>query len=149
MSHQFVYPTTGGELEHPFGPGADPTPWLEMDPVQRRRRGLEVYEFDADPVGLHLYHCHSLPLKRHIHKGLYGTFIVDPVGGRPKIDPDTNEPLPADHPLWQMPNVLITPHVAACSPRIAERHLAVLLDNLGRFVRGEELSNVADKAKWF
>jgi FtsP/CotA-like multicopper oxidase with cupredoxin domain len=37
-----------------------------------------VYEFDADPFGLHLYHCHSVPLKRHIHKGLYGVFIVDP-----------------------------------------------------------------------
>ena len=40
--------------------------------------GRFVYEFDADPHGLHLYHCHSVPLKRHIHKGLYGTFIVDP-----------------------------------------------------------------------
>lgn len=37
-----------------------------------------VYEFDAEPVGCHLYHCHSNPLKRHIHKGLYGAFIVDP-----------------------------------------------------------------------
>ena len=37
-----------------------------------------VYEFDAEPFGLHLYHCHAVPLKRHIHKGLYGTFIVDP-----------------------------------------------------------------------
>ncbi|MEX2610248.1 MAG: multicopper oxidase domain-containing protein [Gemmatimonadota bacterium] len=42
-----------------------------------------VYEFDAEPFGLHLYHCHSLPLKRHIHKGLYGAFIIDPPGGRP------------------------------------------------------------------
>lgn len=42
-----------------------------------------VYEFDAEPFGLHLYHCHSTPLKRHIHKGLYGTFIIDPKGGRP------------------------------------------------------------------
>jgi FtsP/CotA-like multicopper oxidase with cupredoxin domain len=42
-----------------------------------------VYEFEADPFGLHLYHCHSVPLKRHIHKGLYGVFIVDPRGGRP------------------------------------------------------------------
>ena len=40
--------------------------------------GQFVYEFDADPVGLHLYHCHAVPLKRHIHKGLYGAFIVDP-----------------------------------------------------------------------
>jgi manganese oxidase len=37
-----------------------------------------VYEFDAEPSGLHLYHCHAVPLKRHIHKGLYGVFLVDP-----------------------------------------------------------------------
>lgn len=37
-----------------------------------------VYEFDAEPFGCHLYHCHSTPLKRHIHKGLYGAFVVDP-----------------------------------------------------------------------
>lgn len=45
--------------------------------------GEFTYEFDADPFGLHLYHCHTLPLKRHIHKGLYGGFIVDPKEGRP------------------------------------------------------------------
>ena len=37
-----------------------------------------VYEFDALPFGCHLYHCHSSPLKRHIHKGLYGAFVVEP-----------------------------------------------------------------------
>lgn len=37
-----------------------------------------VYEFDAYPFGSHLYHCHTVPLKRHIHKGLYGAFIIDP-----------------------------------------------------------------------
>ncbi len=42
-----------------------------------------TYEFDAEPFGLQLYHCHALPLKRHIHKGLYGTFIIDPKQGRP------------------------------------------------------------------
>ncbi|MFQ5942410.1 MAG: multicopper oxidase domain-containing protein [Anaerolineales bacterium] len=41
-----------------------------------------IYEFDAFPMGCHLYHCHALPLKRHIHKGLYGAFIVDPDPGR-------------------------------------------------------------------
>jgi len=45
-----------------------------------------VYEFDADPFGLHLYHCHTVPLKRHIHKGLYGAFIIDPKEGRPPAD---------------------------------------------------------------
>lgn len=46
--------------------------------------GSFLYEFDAEPAGLHLYHCHSQPLKRHIHKGLYGVFIVDPPTPRPK-----------------------------------------------------------------
>ena len=42
-----------------------------------------TYEFTAEPYGCHLYHCHAVPLKRHIHKGMYGAFIVDPIGGRP------------------------------------------------------------------
>jgi FtsP/CotA-like multicopper oxidase with cupredoxin domain len=41
-----------------------------------------TYEFEAGPFGCHLYHCHSTPLKRHIHKGLYGGFIIDPDPGR-------------------------------------------------------------------
>jgi FtsP/CotA-like multicopper oxidase with cupredoxin domain len=40
--------------------------------------GEFVYEFAAKPFGCHLYHCHMLPLKRHLHKGMYGAFIVDP-----------------------------------------------------------------------
>lgn len=59
------------------------------------------------------------------------------------------EPLPADHPLWKMPNTILTPHIAGYSPRIAERHLGVLLENIGRFIRGEPLVNVADKKLWF
>ena len=42
-----------------------------------------TYEFDAEPFGAHLYHCHTVPIKRHIHKGLYGAFIIDPKQGRP------------------------------------------------------------------
>ena len=37
-----------------------------------------TYEFDAKPFGCHLYHCHALPLARHIHKGMYGLFVIDP-----------------------------------------------------------------------
>jgi len=45
-----------------------------------------TYEFDAEPFGLHHYHCHTPPLAAHIHKGLYGVFIVDPKKGRPDAD---------------------------------------------------------------
>jgi len=44
------------------------------------------YEFDAEPFGCHLYHCHALPLAAHIAKGLYGGFIIDPREGRPAAD---------------------------------------------------------------
>ena len=45
--------------------------------------GEFLYEFTAAPFGLHLYHCHTMPLRRHIAKGLYGVFIVDPKSPRP------------------------------------------------------------------
>jgi phosphoglycerate dehydrogenase-like enzyme len=59
------------------------------------------------------------------------------------------EPLPPDHALWSLSNVILTPHVAGYSPRIAARHLDLLLDNIGRFLRGEPLRNVVDKGRWF
>jgi FtsP/CotA-like multicopper oxidase with cupredoxin domain len=54
----------------------------EMDGIVPVKPGETfVYEFDAEPFGLHLYHCHVLPLAAHIAKGLYGTFIIDPKDG--------------------------------------------------------------------
>jgi phosphoglycerate dehydrogenase-like enzyme len=64
------------------------------------------------------------------------------------LDVLETEPLPQGHPLWALPNVIITPHCAAASPRVAERHLATLLDNLRRFVAGQPLRNVVDKKMW-
>jgi FtsP/CotA-like multicopper oxidase with cupredoxin domain len=45
--------------------------------------GEFTYEFEARPAGFHPYHCHSTPLKKHIHKGLYGALIIDPKEPRP------------------------------------------------------------------
>ncbi|HEX2441070.1 MAG TPA: D-2-hydroxyacid dehydrogenase [Methylomirabilota bacterium] len=65
------------------------------------------------------------------------------------LDVFEQEPLPADHPLWTMPNVLITPHTAGHGPYLDDRRLEVLLDNARRFVAGAALRNVVDKARWF
>lgn len=65
------------------------------------------------------------------------------------LDVFEEEPLPADHPLWGMENVIITPHVAAASPRVAERHLQTLVENVKRHVRGESPSTLVDKVNWF
>ena len=48
--------------------------------------GKTTYEFEAQPAGLHLYHCHVRPLAEHIAKGMYGAFIVDPKEGREDAD---------------------------------------------------------------
>ncbi|WP_413165019.1 multicopper oxidase domain-containing protein [Capilliphycus salinus ALCB114379] len=59
----------------------------EMDGVKPVRHGkTEIYDFDAEPYGVHPYHCHIAPVTRHISKGLYGLFIVDPPEGRPPAD---------------------------------------------------------------
>ena len=65
------------------------------------------------------------------------------------LDVFEQEPLPADHPLWTMPNVLITPHTAGYGPYLDDRRCDILLDNCRRFLAGAPLRNVVDKARWF
>jgi phosphoglycerate dehydrogenase-like enzyme len=59
------------------------------------------------------------------------------------------EPLPPSHPLWTMPNVLLTPHTAGHGPYLNDRRREVLIDNCKRFVAGQPLRNLVDKARWF
>jgi phosphoglycerate dehydrogenase-like enzyme len=67
------------------------------------------------------------------------------------LDVFEQEPLPPDSPLWSMPNVLITPHMAAKpeSYRVPERRTQILVENCERFELGKPLINVVDKAKRF
>ncbi|MCH9655653.1 MAG: D-2-hydroxyacid dehydrogenase [Planctomycetes bacterium] len=59
------------------------------------------------------------------------------------------EPLPREHPLWGMENVIITPHIAAASTRVPERHLETLLENLRCFLTNKPFITLADKQNWF
>lgn len=61
------------------------------------------------------------------------------------LDTVTIEPLPAESPLWKVPNLLITPHNSGNSPKTQERTFALFLDNLNRYIQGEPLRNVVDK----
>ena len=65
------------------------------------------------------------------------------------LDVYEEEPLPSDHPLWSAPNVLLTPHTAGFGPYLDDRRLEIIIDNARRFVRGERLRNLVDKAHWF
>jgi phosphoglycerate dehydrogenase-like enzyme len=57
------------------------------------------------------------------------------------LDVTTPEPLPADHPLWNTPNVLITPHFTAALPDKVDRSVEVITENFRRYRAGEPLLN--------
>ena len=64
------------------------------------------------------------------------------------LDVTDPEPLPADHPLWRMPNVIITPHIAWYGNN-RERQVALAQENIRRFIAGDPLLNVVDPAKGY
>ncbi len=65
------------------------------------------------------------------------------------LDVFEEEPLPPDHPLWDEPRALLTPHVAVVGPHIPERRLEVLVENARRFAANRELINEVNKALWY
>jgi phosphoglycerate dehydrogenase-like enzyme len=65
------------------------------------------------------------------------------------LDVTDPEPLPPSHPVWAMPNVLITPHVAGMSADSAANGWRVMRENLRRFVAGEALLSVVDLARGY
>lgn len=60
------------------------------------------------------------------------------------LDVFSVEPLPADHPFWRHPRVLVSPHVAAVTTRFWERELALIVENIRRYLAGAPLLNVVD-----
>lgn len=65
------------------------------------------------------------------------------------LDVFETEPLPADSPLWDLENVLITPHVAGLTPHYFTRFAALFVDNLRRFLSGQPLRNLYDPARGY
>jgi phosphoglycerate dehydrogenase-like enzyme len=65
------------------------------------------------------------------------------------LDVTDPEPLPADSPLWHLPNVLLTPHISGVTPGSDEVRWTLLLDNLRRYVAGEPMLSVVDVGKGY
>jgi len=59
------------------------------------------------------------------------------------------EPLPSDHRLWTLPNVLLTPHMAGYGPYLNDRRFQIIVENCRAFADGRALRNVVDKSSWF
>jgi phosphoglycerate dehydrogenase-like enzyme len=68
---------------------------------------------------------------------------VGPVFRCAHLDVFETEPLPADSPLWEMPNLIVTPHNASASAGNERRSVDIFLENLERWARGGPLLNLA------
>jgi phosphoglycerate dehydrogenase-like enzyme len=65
------------------------------------------------------------------------------------LDVTDPEPLPPNHPLWKAPNVIITPHVANDSDVGTDAQLAVVRENLRRYVAGDKMLSVVDVSRGY
>lgn len=79
-----VFYNDGGHSHSMHFHGIHPSEADGLRPV--RHGNAAIYEFDAEPFGVQLYHCHTEPVTRHIGKGLYGMLIIDPPKPRPPAD---------------------------------------------------------------
>jgi phosphoglycerate dehydrogenase-like enzyme len=65
------------------------------------------------------------------------------------LDVFEEEPLPAESPLWDLENVILTPHVSGTTPLYYDRTAALFADNLDRFLAGQPLANRFDPARGY
>jgi phosphoglycerate dehydrogenase-like enzyme len=65
------------------------------------------------------------------------------------LDVFEEEPLPSDSPLWDLKNVIITPHYAGSTPEYFNRAITIFCDNLERYLKGEPLLNMVDKKRGY
>ena len=65
------------------------------------------------------------------------------------LDCHVEEPLPSDHPLWDMENVLVIPHDSHSSPFIGDRIVEIFCENLRRYLMGDSLLHVCDPARGY
>ena len=61
------------------------------------------------------------------------------------LDTFQDEPLPAESPLWELPNVIITPHIGGSMDEYTQKAIVIFCDNLRRYLSGKRLKNIVDK----
>jgi phosphoglycerate dehydrogenase-like enzyme len=149
--------TQAREAEEPFKRIRGPESFLEA-------LGDADYVLDAMPLTPRTSHAFNAkafsamkPSARFLNVGRGGTVdteaLVDAlrtgVIAGAALDVFEEEPLPEDHPLWSLPDVIVSPHMAGDVADWEERVAEVFLDNLARFADGRPLRNVIDKERGF
>ena len=100
-------------------------------------------EFDALPAGAIVI---NIGRGATINTPALMAWLQSDEANSASLDVTEPEPLPADHPLWDLPGVFITPHYSGNHPTYMARANVIFLDNLQRFIKGEELLNSVDTA---
>ncbi len=116
-------------------------------PLTKETQGL----FDSDAFSRMLPHALLINVTRGKivdEQALMKALTTGQIGGA-GLDVLPEEPLPEDHPLWKMENVLITPHTAGGSPNRNDRLVDLFCENLKRFLAGKELLSPIDKEKGY
>ncbi len=149
--------TSARGAEEPFERIHGPESFLEA-------LGDADYVLDAMPLTPRTNHAFNAkafsamkPSARFLNVGRGGTVdteaLVDAlrtgVIAGAALDVFEEEPLPEDHPLWSLPDVIVSPHMAGDVEDWEERVVEVFLDNLSRFADGRPLRNVIDKERGF
>ena len=109
-----------------------------------RARIRAFAETEVKPIAFSLDQANEFPadaVKKLGEMGLMGIPYPKEYGGA-GLDVFEQEPLPADHPLWQQPNVYITPHCTPQVPHRAGRSIEIIRENARRFEAGEPLLNL-------
>ena len=76
---------------------------------------------------------------------LTAALVAGSIGGA-GLDVTDPEPLPPGHPLWSLPNVIITPHIATSSDFRSDRTVTLVAENVRRYLRGDKVLSVVDLA---
>ncbi len=116
-------------------------------PLTKKTEGM----FDADAFRRMQSHAMLVNVTRGLIVDEYALLQALEQGqiGGAGLDVIPQEPLPDDHPLWHMPNVVVTPHTAGGSPHRVGRTVDLFCDNLARLLDGRSMSSVINKDKGY
>lgn len=106
---------------------------------------------DAERLGMMRKDAYLIAISRGgiVEEGALAALLTSGHLAGAGLDVTETEPLPADSPLWDVPNLILTPHVAGASGPKERRCVEILRENLVRYASGEELVNVVDKRRGY
>ncbi len=113
--------------------------------------GATHHLLDAERLGMMRKDAYLIAISRGgiVEEGALAALLTSGQLAGAGLDVTETEPLPADSPLWDVPNLILTPHVAGASGPKERRCVEIFRENLTRYAAGDELVNVVDKRRGY